>query len=91
MFARVKWDEARAAANFLVVTPATFGVQAAHTKATRVVTSTYKKLQHAETNVMQVEDQLGIEVRWTSNHHEYQAIVSKLRHRDYRLALDELE
>jgi hypothetical protein len=72
-------------------TPATFGVGHYLTQANRAVTSTYNKLQQAEINVVQIENQLGVEVRWTSDHPGYITTVKNLTHRSYRLALDELE
>ena len=71
--------------------PTTTTTRSALTKSNRAVTSTYRKLQQAETNVVQVEDQLGVEVRWTPDRPEYMDIVSNLAHRHYRSALDELE
>ena len=90
IFGSAKWDEIRNAANFIMQTLATFGVHKALTQANRAVTSTYNKIQQAETNVVQIENQLGVDVWWTLNHPDYQTTVASLIHQSYHQALDQL-
>ncbi|PSR78798.1 hypothetical protein PHLCEN_2v7280, partial [Hermanssonia centrifuga] len=53
--------------------------------------NSWNKLERTEERVQTLEDQLGIEDRWSAGSKEYDSAFEELTMRKYRLALDKLE
>jgi hypothetical protein len=88
---RQEWTDARAASNTVFTSIASGPIHVAITQARRRVDTAYSKLQNAESYVENLENNLGIEERWSNISPEYQAFYQQNVQTSYERALDELE
>lgn len=88
---RQEWNDARAASNTIFTSVASGPIHVAITQARRRVDTAYSKLQNAESYVENLENNLGIEERWSNISPEYQMFYQQNVQTNYERALDELE
>jgi hypothetical protein len=88
---RQEWIDARAASNTVFTSVASGPIHVAITQARRRVDTAYSKLQNAESYVENLENNLGVEERWSNISPEYQEFYQQNVQTNYERALDELE
>ena len=88
---RQEWNDARAATNTIFTSVASGPIHVAIIQARRRVDTAYSKLQNAESYVENLENNLGIEERWSNISPEYQEFYQQNVQTNYERALDELE
>lgn len=86
-----EWRDALAAANGIFTSPASEDIHIVIKQAQRRVDTAFSRLQNAETYVESLENNLGIEERWTAASSEYNIYHQENVVTNYVQALDELE